>query len=250
MCIAIYKPKGQAVPSEEILRKSFEHNPDGCGYMLPYKGKVEIRKGFSTYEEFIDDYVNFVLGNGIDVTKIPMVFHFRISTQGGVKPELTHPYPLTDNYGDMRKLNVRCNVGIVHNGIIPLTSENEYSGGHWDKKHNTWVYDRKVTLDHNDTMKFIKDVIIPLSDGDVRWSYRKSKLDLINLLADGSRLAIMHRNGWVNLIGDWHERDGIYYSNLGIFDDFSRLGGVAKRWWDDDDNWYTGYGGSDECKGI
>ena len=39
MCIIVAKPKGQDVPSKEILKQCFTKNPDGAGMMYPVKVK-------------------------------------------------------------------------------------------------------------------------------------------------------------------------------------------------------------------
>ena len=50
-------------------------------------------------------------------------YHFRISTQAGVSPEMTHPFPLSNRPARLRKLDLRCRVGVAHNGVIRLTSD-------------------------------------------------------------------------------------------------------------------------------
>ena len=47
-----------------------------------------------------------------------VVFHFRISTSGKIDEGNCHPYPLTDDSIYLRKTNLRCSIGIAHNGII------------------------------------------------------------------------------------------------------------------------------------
>jgi hypothetical protein len=52
MCIAIYKPKGEEV-SKDRLRNSFNRNPHGAGFAFAEgAGKVHIRKGFFTFDQF------------------------------------------------------------------------------------------------------------------------------------------------------------------------------------------------------
>ena len=202
MCIIVYKPKNVSLPSREILENCFDYNPDGAGFMIPNKEKVEILKGFETFDAFYKKAVKKI------TKEEPAVMHFRISTQGGVKPELTHPYALCKDYEEMRKLHNFCNVGIAHNGVISLTSEYSYSTYNYATKKY-----EKVEPNYNDTMKFIKEyasLIITQED-----FYKDSnKLELLSKLCK-SKLAILTSDKKVTLIGDfiYDTNSGCYYSN-------------------------------------
>ena len=52
MCIAVYKPIGQKMPSKKIFSNCFSSNDDGAGFMFPYNGKVHYEKGFMSYKSF------------------------------------------------------------------------------------------------------------------------------------------------------------------------------------------------------
>lgn len=204
MCVIVYKPVGQNEPTISILEKCFKINPDGAGYMLPLNNKVVIRKGFMTFEEFKKDYYDFIYKNEIDVVKTPIVYHFRITTQGGVKRELTHPYPICDTYEEMRKCVNTCDIALAHNGVISLTSQN-------------WYY-RKEQPTYNDTMTFIKDYASLLIANNLYFASHKNTCILLERLIGASRLAIMNKLGYVKLIGEFVKRDGIFYSNNHVFE--------------------------------
>lgn len=202
MCIAIYKKSGIKAPSNDILKRCFNKNPQGAGYMYVDKSidKVIIRKGFMNFNEFINDYKS-TIKNPFD---IDIVYHFRISTQGGINKELCHPFPLVDNYDDMRKLNFKADCAIAHNGIIELTSERYYQG--FGLQYGT------RGASYNDTMTFIKDYLSLIIDNQ-NWYNDKNKCKLIEKLIGNSRLAILDKTGHCELIGNWILDDGIYYSN-------------------------------------
>ncbi len=92
MCvIAIAQTKR---PSEEMIRKMWRHNDDGFGiaYRAPLtqgknKGKLGVfwQKGVEKLENAIK------LCNEVP---LPYVAHFRIASQGGIDPNLTHPFPV------------------------------------------------------------------------------------------------------------------------------------------------------------
>ena len=95
----------------------------------------------------------------------------------------------------LRVLKSSTNIGVAHNGIIPLTSN----------------YSNK-TITYNDTMLFITDFLSLIIENE---NYYKSDrtVELISRLCE-SKLAILDRNGHCELIGEgWIKDNGIYYSN-------------------------------------
>lgn len=222
MCVILYKPTGIKMPSRKDLKACFKANKDGAGYMLPFNDKVVIRKGFMTYEAFENDLINFVKTNKVDPIKTPIICHFRISTQGGVNAPLCHPYPICDDYDEMRKLTNECDIALAHNGIISMCSEGYGSQyGYWDKLTQKWVRTGQPT--YNDTMTFIKDYASIIIDNDLYFGRNANKCKLLERLIGYSKLAIMNKKGFVNLIGQFYERGGVYYSNLHAFPDEDKL---------------------------
>lgn len=193
MCIIVYKKSNVAPPSKEVLERQFDNNPHGCGYMWVQDDIVRVKKGFMKFEDFYKDYQETlkVIGD-----KEPMIFHFRISTQAGVCPEFTHPFPLTDRRDAMTWLNYKCPVGIAHNGVISLTSSS-------------------YAKDYTDTTKFINEYLtLILKSNDVSKITEKQKL-LIAKLINSSRLAFFDKYKNVCLIGNFIEdsKTGLVFSN-------------------------------------
>ena len=191
MCIIVYKPSQAKLPEKQVLKKCWKNNPDGAGYMFPSKDMVIIKKGFMNFNDF---YKQLIYDKNQYGEFTPFVLHFRVSTQAGVTKECTHPFPLSDNMDALKKLRVKAQCGIAHNGVISLTSDR------WNK-----------TITYSDTMKFITDYLT-LIITTKKWYEDKSKLTLIEKLAE-SKLAIMMGDGHVELIGRFIEDNGCYYSN-------------------------------------
>ena len=149
--------------------------------------KVFISKGYMNEDNFVDviRYEHFTAAD-------PVVYHFRISTQAGVCPEMTHPFPLSRKLSDMKALDVVCRCGVAHNGIIQLTSD----------ASNT---------EYSDTALFITDYLADLirKPSDLR---NKTLLKYIKHLA-GSKLAIMDASGEITTIGDFVNIGGLQFSN-------------------------------------
>ena len=187
MCIICVSPKGVRQPSIATIRTMFRRNPHGAGYMCARDGKVYISKGYMNEQNFVDviKYEQFTATD-------PVVYHFRISTQAGVCPEMTHPFPLSRKLSDMKALDVICRCGVAHNGIIRLTSD---ASNH----------------EYSDTAMFITEYLADLirKPSDLK---NKTMLKYIKHL-DGSKLAIMDASGDITTIGDFVNIAGLLYSN-------------------------------------
>jgi len=53
MCIICSSAASVRQPSEAQLRRMFEANPHGAGYMVARNGRVEISKGYMSWAPFI-----------------------------------------------------------------------------------------------------------------------------------------------------------------------------------------------------
>lgn len=198
MCIIVYKPSGKDLPSKETLRTCFKNNGDGAGFMWNNGTTVEIRKGFMGFTSFWK-----ALRQIENIKDREVVMHFRITTQGGTRKDCTHPFPISQDMNELRRLKNSCEIGVAHNGIIDLTSR--YS----------------KDIDYSDTMEFItKYLSLMVTD----WSYYKDHniLTLIERLV-GSKLCILDAKGHVELIGKFTEDNGIFYSNDSYIDYTTRF---------------------------
>ena len=190
MCIIAVSRIGVKQPSLDQLRTMFETNPHGAGYMYARNGKVIIHKGFMN----IEDYIRAV-ENEHFTKDDPVVYHFRISTQAGVNPQMTHPFPLTSAPENCEKLDVKCSVGIAHNGIIRMTSnfkETRFS----DTAIFITEYMTKLIRNADDiTDPAVMTMIEHLTNS--KWA-----------IMDGS-------TGTIVTIGNFEKHEGILFSNSG-----------------------------------
>lgn len=187
MCIICVSPAGVKQPNVKTLRTMFNRNPHGAGYMFARDGKVTIHKGFMDFDDF------FRAVRAERFTKADsVVYHFRISTQAGVNPEMTHPFPLSNQPRRMRALDLSCKCGIAHNGIIMLTTD-------------------PTNTKYSDTAIFITDYLATMihKPADLR---NQGLLDHIYKLAK-SKFAIMDAGGYVATVGEFINESGLLFSN-------------------------------------
>ena len=187
MCVIAASPIGIRQPNQTELRAMWDANPHGAGYMYARDGKVTIHKGFMNFSEF-SRAVSMENFSAAD----PVVYHFRISTQAGINPEMTHPFPLTANKKLHMALDLTCSIGIAHNGIIALTS---------DRTEQTY----------SDTSLFIARFMTKLirNRRDVD---NPDVLQMIYRLAC-SKFCILTGDGAIKTIGNFTEHNGILLSN-------------------------------------
>ena len=187
MCIICVSKSGVRQPGEAAIRAMFNHNPHGAGYMFARDGWVEIHKGFMN----LGDYLRAIRAECF-TPQDSVVYHFRISTQAGVNPEMTHPFPLSNQPARLRQLDLRCRIGVAHNGIIRLTSDPNND-------------------QYSDTAIFITDYLshIIRRRADLR---DQRVMDSIFQIAQ-SKFAIMDSGGYIATVGKFIDERGLLFSN-------------------------------------
>lgn len=186
MCIICVSKKGVPQPSIDTLRTMYTRNPDGAGYMCLRNGQVELHKGFMDWSDFIRQ-IRREKFTADDV----VVYHFRITTQAA-GPAMTHPFPLCNDLQLMRKLDLKCQCAVAHNGIIPLTSNGNRQ--------------------YSDTALFVAKYLhrIIRTPDDLE----SPECLLIAEKLCQSKLAIMDYTGTVATVGYFiQEENGLLYSN-------------------------------------
>ena len=187
MCIICVSPRKVRQPSLTTIRTMFQRNPHGAGYMVARDGAVHISKGYMD----VDSFIAAIRAERF-TAKDAVVYHFRISTQAGVNPEMTHPFPLSNRLAHMKALDVDCECGVAHNGIIRLTSDPD-------------------NKEYSDTALFITKFLsrIVRRPEDLK---DENVLALVHSLA-GSKLAIMDASGYVATVGNFINERGLLFSN-------------------------------------
>ena len=189
MCVIAAKPQGTEMPTTNEIANMWNRNPDGAGLMYALGGKVHIEKGFmdyATYRERLDQ-----LDDLYGLKDLAVVMHFRITTHGGTKPENTHPFPISDSLGMLKKLKLTTDVGVAHNGIIPVTPR---------------------TKDISDTMEYIAGQLAPLKKAMRKFYEDKNLMEMIKNATE-SRLAFLTGDSKIYTVGNFVEHNGIMYSN-------------------------------------
>lgn len=190
MCIIVYKPAGIELPGKETLRECWDNNPHGAGLMWADGNRVNLQKGYMSWDEFeaaLDEVTK-----SIDAASTPMALHFRIATHGAIVPGCCHPFAVKDSFERMRQTEISAEVGFMHNGTL--------SGLETDD-------------DTSDSMAFAKSVLVPLKAMCEDFLSDKRAVRIIESSTQGSRFLLMAKDGDVRTFGRWIEEDGVLYSN-------------------------------------
>ena len=183
MCVCIFKKAGKQLPSEQILSDCWLANPDGAGFCYPENGKIRIKKGFMTFEEFLS-----ALEKVKNIKEKPFLIHFRIATHGGISPQNCHPFPVSENENELKAIDFCCKNAFVHNGILPFRP-------------------RKESLSDSQEFSMLLARACKPFEGD-------SVSRLLHPLLTSNRVAFMDSAGTVNLCGQWEKYKGYHFSNL------------------------------------
>ena len=177
MCIIAAIPSNQQV-TKSTLRRCWENNPHGGGFMFTDGKKVQTFKEMSSFKRYWKAFTDAKSNN----PESAFVCHFRISTHGRINETNCHPFL------------VNSKLGFAHNGII----------------RNAPVHD-----DYSDTYMFNEHILKPLADGFLN---NAAIVSLIKeYIGSGSKLAFLSSDNKITLInekaGEWS--DGVWYSNGG-----------------------------------
>lgn len=206
MCIICVKNKGVKAPTAEVIENMFTANPNGAGFAYVKNNRVIIHKGLMSLDSFNTALEKVYKSLGNQVQNTPFIYHFRITTSGGTKPQLTHPFPLTNKKSKLLKLQQSCDIAVAHNGIIDINIEKGLS----------------------DTATYIKNELAPYKT--LKSDFYKAEViqDAIHHRID-SKLAILSQDGSIVTIGNFEEEKGLLFSN----DSYC---GYKSFWCDD---WYN-----------
>lgn len=218
MCIAIAKPMGVDIPTDDILTNCFNNNPDGAGFAFNHNNEVIIRKGYMKLKDFLDAFHKY--NEKFDFKNRGVLIHTRITTHGGTNPQMCHPFPINSDEGALKKIEYVSPFAVIHNGIISLTSA-----------------DATKKKDMSDTAIFVQKYLTKIAKNK-KWFGNKANIELIEELID-SKMAILNGSGKIIMTSGFTEDNGIFYSNSSYKE--NRYSRVYNWDWYDDYDYNFGY---------
>ena len=201
MCVVAIKNKGVEFPNDDSIKAMWDANSDGAGFMYALDNKVFIEKGFMKLSDLngaVALLEKRLKKKDLTLNDIPMVLHFRITTHGGTTPHLTHPFPISSQEKHLKALDLTCDLGLVHNGII--TSVPTQAG-------------------LSDTAIYIANVLTPLANLKSDFYMSNEGKAIMENTIGASKFAFLDKDGNIETIGDFkkgtkNNTDAILFSNL------------------------------------
>jgi hypothetical protein len=179
----------------------FKNNNDGAGIGWAEKGFSRYSKGLMSFDEFWYVYES--------INVLPHVVHFRNETSGGVCPQLTHPFNISEE----------SKVYLDYEGKDPLLFHNGVLTG-WD----------------NALLDFYIKKCAKIPDGE--WSDSRFVAVLVHHLGKmvlkfkhGGKYVLVSPDGNITIFGDFETVKGVRFSN-NSYEKYSYRRG------------FVGYGGS------
>lgn len=115
MCVIAIKPIGSINFDEDTLHNCWQANDDGAGFAW-YDEDVDmwrVEKGFLEWKKFWKKY------NAMNFSEQDyVVCHFRIGTSGLKDGGNTHPFPVVDDFDQMREISGVYRGIAFHNGVV------------------------------------------------------------------------------------------------------------------------------------
>jgi len=192
MCLIVVKPKGTPIPQNKLFKCWFRDHPDGFGLAFVEGRKVHILKGAMSIRG-----MKRMLHQARECLReaplidVDMIFHFRLATTGVIAPENCHPFPLTQDETLLASLDVKTDVALVHNGIIP------------------GLMYAPVISKETDTQVFVKEHLVGMGEA----LFNPKVLALIRDYTK-SKFVLLTPKG-ITYIGEFINDQGCWYSNGG-----------------------------------
>jgi predicted glutamine amidotransferase len=219
MCIAVAKPIGVDIPSDDILTNCFNNNPDGAGFAFNHNNEVVIRKGYMKLKDFLDAFHKY--DEKFNFKNRGVLIHTRITTHGGTNPQMCHPFPINSDEGALKKIEYVSPYAVIHNGIISLTSS-----------------EATKKKDMSDTAIFVQKYLTKIAKNK-NWFNNKANMELVYELID-SKMAVLNGKGKIVMTNGFTEDNGIFYSNSSYKE--NRYKKLYNWDWYDDYSYDYGYG--------
>jgi predicted glutamine amidotransferase len=178
MCIIASIKSNQQI-SKSTLKRCWNNNPHGGGFMFTDGKKIHVYKEMSSFKR----YYNTFLEKRQQYPESNFVCHFRISTHGKINDTNCHPFKVNDK------------LGFVHNGIIR---------------------NAPVSAEYSDTYMFNVTILQTLPSN---FTSNVAMLTLIKeYIGSGSKLCFLSADNkltYVNESAGQYDENGVWFSNGG-----------------------------------
>jgi hypothetical protein len=193
MCVIAVSPTGEKV-SRETFRRMWATNDDGFGMMYRSREGVGVVKGLLDMEEAWEQYAMLPEG-------VPHVLHFRLATHGGVRPELTHPFVVSED-SPLVQVGTFERPVLAHNGVWSL--------------HNLKQKELRLKGPVSDTRVLAAWLGKLTKERPLREALSKHYYEIVS----AGRVVVVDPATWrMHLVGHWIREGSLLFSNYSFRED-------------------------------
>ena len=176
MCCILYIPSGVKTPPITTLKAIHRANPHGIGFVDADGNNLKTL-----------DLSCFLQAVKQRHTDAACIIHFRLATHGSISEKNCHPF-----YDEAH------NVWFAHNGVLPIRSHDDMT--------DSEIFFRERFLPMYHAIVDGKRPDLLDQDKAALWRYVERQR--------GTSRFIFMRGDTVVKLGQWHTRNGVYYSNF------------------------------------
>lgn len=107
MCLIIYKPAAVEIP-KEIIRKAWDSNNHGAGFMVSKGENFHFQKGFFKLKALLSELAKY--------KKDELAIHLRMATHGAITAMNCHPFIVSTK--KITRTEGKADFLLMHNGIL------------------------------------------------------------------------------------------------------------------------------------
>lgn len=107
MCLIIYKPAAAELP-KEIIKKAWDSNSHGAGFMVARAGGFHFQKGFFKMKKLIHELAKF--------KNEELAIHLRMATHGAITAQNCHPFIVSTK--KVSRTEGIAESLLMHNGVL------------------------------------------------------------------------------------------------------------------------------------
>lgn len=209
MCIVEYFPPGVDKGTDFVknsIREGARSNSQGLGFAFKKNGKLYIHKGFPSSE--VELLIKEIEAHAL-TKEDELMFHARIATSGGTRPEMTHPFVCSTDVEEVCLLKGYVDKPVMsHNGV--------FSGWGNAKCSDTFMF-ANVILSNPASLALLK------LDPEEFSNTVKS------VLATNKVVVMFPGKDETRILGNFWEDQGCKFSNSGYKSYTRNVGGVEDR---------------------
>lgn len=208
MCIVEYFPPGVEKDTDFVknsIKQGALSNSQGIGFAFKKNGRLYLHKGFGSNQ--VEDLLKEIESHAL-TKEDELLFHARIATSGGTRPEMTHPFVCSNDIEEVGFLKGYVDKPVLaHNGVFSRLGNSKYS----------------------DTFEFAHLILgDPAALNLLKLDQEAFSTSVKEILGSNKVVVMFPDKDETKVLGDFLTVDGCKFSNSGYRSYVRNVGGVER----------------------